>query len=152
MDWVLIGVTGADRYHPNWSGTADRFNSKTWDGGFVTNRLDDFQEKRQKGNDRILGSGHLGIKRFMNLDTAAYRKGALDVQAKELLGLGASMVLRCNDCIDYHLERCVAENWSPAELEDATAVAMMVGGSIVIPHARHVAESMEFLLAEKDSS
>ena len=73
----------------------------------MPNRIDDFRAYRQKMNDRILEIDHLGIKRFFNLDTAAYREGALDKKTKELLGLVASTVLRCNDCIDYHLDQCV---------------------------------------------
>ena len=89
--------------------------------------------------------GHRGIKRFFNLDTAAYRDGALDGRTKELLGLVASMVLRCNDCIDYHLGQCVQAGWSDAELEDAMNVALVVGGSIVIPHLRHAVETVDLL-------
>ena len=110
------------------------------------NRLDAFDAYRTKMNARILDEGdHRGIKRFFNLDTAAYRDGALDGRTKELLGLVASMVLRCNDCIDYHLGQCVDEGWSDAELEDAMNVALVVGGSIVIPHLRHAVETVDLL-------
>jgi len=99
-------------------------------------------------NQRILGSGHLGIKRFFNLDTAAYRDGALPGETKELLGLVASAVLRCNDCIDYHLIQCVAAGYKDEELHDALNVALVVGGSIVIPHLRHAYETIELLRAK----
>lgn len=94
---------------------------------------------------------HLGIKRFFNLDDAAYRDGALSSDTKELLGLVASMVLRCNDCIDYHLKQCVEAGWSDDELDDAMNVALVVGGSIVIPHLRHAVETIE-LLRERDAA
>ena len=110
------------------------------------NRLDRFDAYRARMNARILDEGsHLGIKRFFNLDTAAYRDGALDGKTKELLGLVASAVLRCNDCIDYHLEQCAEAGWSEAEVEDALNVALVVGGSIVIPHLRHAVETMDLL-------
>lgn len=114
----------------------------------MTNRLDAFRAYRQKMNDRIAEIDHLGIKRFFNLDTAAYRDGALDAKTKELLGLVASAVLRCNDCIDYHLDQCVAAGWSDEELHDALNVALIVGGSIVIPHLRHAVETIDLIRAE----
>jgi AhpD family alkylhydroperoxidase len=108
-------------------------------------RLDDFREYRQRMNERILGAGHLGINRFFNLDTVAYNDGALPANTKELLGLVASTVLRCNDCIDYHLIQCVEAGWSDEELTDALNVALVVGGSIVIPHLRHALETIDLL-------
>jgi AhpD family alkylhydroperoxidase len=106
-------------------------------------RLDDFEAYRQRMNERILGIDHLGIKRFFNLDSAAYRDGALDGKTKELLGLVASTVLRCNDCIDYHILQCIEAGWSDDELYDALNVALVVGGSIVIPHLRHAVETID---------
>ena len=114
----------------------------------MPSRLETFRLYREKMNQRILGSGHLGIKRFFNLDTAAYRDGALPGKTKELLGLVASAVLRCNDCIDYHLIQCVAAGVKDAELHDGLNVALVVGGSIVIPHLRHAYETID-LLREK---
>ncbi len=111
-------------------------------------RLDEFRAYRKKMNDEILAGGHLGIKRFFNLDTAAYRDEALPGKTKELLGLVASAVLRCNDCIDYHLDRCVEAGYSDEELADALNVALVVGGSIVIPHLRHAYETMKLLRQE----
>ena len=99
-------------------------------------------------NRRILDEKtHLGVKRFFNLDAAAYRDGALEGRTKELLGLVASAVLRCNDCIDYHLGRCVDLGWSDDEIDDALNVALVVGGSIVIPHLRHAVETVDLLRA-----
>lgn len=112
------------------------------------NRVVEFQRYRQKMNDRILEIDHLGIKRFFNLDTAAYKPGALDDRTKELLGLVASTVLRCNDCIDYHLVQCVKAGVMDDELYDALNVALIVGGSIVIPHLRHAVETIDLLRSE----
>ena len=115
----------------------------------MTDRLTEFRAYREHMNDRILQIDHLGLKRFFNLDTAAYKDGALDGKTKELLGLVASTVLRCNDCIDYHLIQCVDAGWTDAELIDALDVALVVGGSIVIPHLRHAVETIDLLRAEK---
>lgn len=98
--------------------------------------LDDFQKTRAELNDEILNCGHLGMKRFFALDHQAYEPGPLDSKTKELLGLVASAVLRCDDCISYHLVRCGAVGWSRAEVIDALNVALVVGGSIAIPHVR----------------
>lgn len=112
-------------------------------------KLDEFRAYRQRMNDRILEIDHLGIKRFFNLDTAAYKDAALDGKTKELLGLVASTVLRCNDCIDYHLIQCVDAGWTDAELYEALNVALVVGGSIVIPHMRHAVETIDTLREEQ---
>ncbi len=109
----------------------------------MTSRLDEFQSYRAKMNSRISEIDHLGIKRFFNLDTNAYTDGALPGKTKELLGLVASMVLRCNDCIDYHVIQCIDAGWTDEELYDAFNVALIVGGSIVIPHLRHAVESVD---------
>jgi len=112
-----------------------------------------FREDRAHAHERLLDTDHLGVKRFMNLDTAAYKDrtdtGGLDAPTKELLGLVASTVLRCNDCIDYHLEQCVEHGWSLKQIEDALNVAMIVGGSITIPHLRHARLTLDELLAER---
>lgn len=109
----------------------------------MTNRLTEFTTYRQRMNERISQIDHLGIKRFFNLDTNAYKDGALPAKTKELLGLVASMVLRCNDCIDYHILQCVDAGWTDDELFDAFNVALIVGGSIVIPHLRHAVETVD---------
>jgi len=116
----------------------------------MTNRLDDFQAYRARMNERILSIDHQGIKRFFNLDTAAYRPGALDSKTKELLGLTASMVLRCNDCIDYHVLQCIDAGCTDEELYEAFNVALVVGGSIVIPHLRHAVETLDLRRAHLD--
>ncbi|MRS03461.1 carboxymuconolactone decarboxylase family protein [bacterium] len=115
----------------------------------TSDRMDDFEAYRNKMNERIGEIDHLGIKRFYNLDTNAYHNAALDAKTKELLGLTASMVLRCNDCIDYHIIQCVDAGWSDEELYDAFNVALVVGGSIVIPHLRHAVESLDIYRAKK---
>ncbi len=111
-------------------------------------RLEDFRQYREKMNARILGAGHIGVNRFFNLDTSAYYDGALSGRTKELLGLVASMVLRCDDCVDYHLIQCVEAGYSDEELTDALNVALVVGGSIVIPHLRHAMETIDMLRAD----
>ncbi|MGN8224444.1 carboxymuconolactone decarboxylase family protein [Gracilimonas sp. BCB1] len=112
------------------------------------NRLELFREKRAEQNEKVMDFDHLGIKRFFNMDTNTYRDGALSSQTKELLGLTASAVLRCNDCIDYHLEQCAKAGSTKAEIVDALNVALIVGGSIVIPHLRHAADTLDFLEEE----
>lgn len=112
------------------------------------NRLDAFREKRSEMNEKIMDMDHLGIKRFFNLDSNTYKEGALPVQTKELLGLVASAVLRCNDCIDYHLEQCAKAGSTKQEIVEALNVALVVGGSIVIPHMRHAVETLELLEEE----
>jgi len=112
------------------------------------NRLDAFREQRSVMNEKILDLDHLGIKRFFNLDANTYKDGALSMQTKELLGLVASAALRCNDCIDYHLEQCAKAGSTKEEIIEALNVAMIVGGSIVIPHLRHAVETLELLEEE----
>jgi AhpD family alkylhydroperoxidase len=114
--------------------------------------FDDFRRTRAEGQARLAACDHLGVKRFLRLDTAAYEDGALPGRTKELLGLVASAVLRCNDCIDYHLEQCVKAGYGKDELVDAMNVAMVVGGSIVIPHFRHAVASIDALIAERDQT
>jgi len=111
--------------------------------GVVLDILEEFRRYRERMNARILTSGGLGIKRFFALDSRAYEKGALDVKTKELMGLVASTVLRCNDCITYHVIRCVQEGVSDAEFFEALNVALIVGGSITIPHLRRAVEVLD---------
>ena len=113
--------------------------------------IDDFRQLRTEGNERLLDQDHLGLKRFMRLDAAAYDDGPLPGRTKELLGLAASAVLRCNDCIDYHLEQAVKAGWSREEIVDALNVSLIVGGSILIPHLRHAMHTLDQLMAERDS-
>lgn len=110
-------------------------------------KANEFREFRERMNDRILESGNLEIKRFFALDSRAYDDGALDARTKELLGLVASLVLRCDDCITYHLTRCIEEDLSDEELFDTFSIALVVGGSIVIPHLRRAVATLDELRA-----
>jgi AhpD family alkylhydroperoxidase len=112
------------------------------------NDLQKFRKSREVMNEKILDLNHLGIKRFFNLDSNTYKDGALPAQTKELLGLVASAVLRCNDCIDYHLEQSAKTGSTKEEIIEAMNVALVVGGSIVIPHLRHAIQTIEQLEAE----
>jgi AhpD family alkylhydroperoxidase len=105
--------------------------------------LEEFRRYREVMNARILSAGNLNIKRFFALDSQAYEKGALDVKTKEMLGLVASTVLRCNDCITYHVIRCIQEGVSDEEFFEAVNVALIVGGSITIPHIRRAADVLD---------
>jgi len=109
--------------------------------------MDEFDRYRAQMNERLLGSGHLGIKRFFALDTQAYEQGALDSRTKELMGLVASLVLRCDDCVTYHLKQCVRLGVTRPEFLDAFNVALVVGGSITIPHLRRAIDRLDQLLA-----
>ena len=109
--------------------------------------LESFRHFREKMNAAILEAGNLNVNRFFALDSRTYETGALPVKTKELLGLVASMVLRCDDCITYHLIRCREEGVTDAELYDTFAVALVVGGSIVIPHLRRAVARLEELPA-----
>jgi AhpD family alkylhydroperoxidase len=99
-----------------------------------------FQAERERLNGIVMKYAGLEMKRFWSLDGQAYRDGALSAKTKELLGLTASLVLRCDDCIKYHIIRCHEEGYSSAEMEEALNVGLVVGGSIVIPHLRRAME------------
>lgn len=107
--------------------------------------LEEFRTFRERMNERILGSGNLEIKRFFALDSRAYEAGALPAKTKELLGLVASMVLRCDDCITYHVVRCREEGVTREEFLEAFNVGLVVGGSIVIPHLRRAVATLDEL-------
>jgi AhpD family alkylhydroperoxidase len=107
--------------------------------------VDEFNEYRTKMNEVILSKDNLVIKRLWNLDTNTYTAGALDVKTKELMGLVASMVLRCDDCIKYHLGKAQETGVTTEELYEVFAVANIVGGTIVVPHTRRAAEYWEEL-------
>lgn len=114
----------------------------------MTKTLDEFQAERLAANERILNEGdNRVIKRFFRLDGEAYEDGALPAKTKELLGLVASLVLRCDDCITYHVIQCVRQGATAAELEEAFSVALVVGGSIVIPHLRRAYARMDEVMA-----
>lgn len=106
----------------------------------MSNKVSEFKTYREKMNDRILSVDNRTIKRFFSLDTLTYRSGKLDTKTKEMLGLVASMVLRCDDCIAYHLIQCKKVGVSEDEVFEIFSVALTVGGSIVIPHLRRAVE------------
>ena len=112
----------------------------------MDNSIQEFNDYRQKMNDVILSKDNLVLKRLWNLDTNTYDDGALDKKTKEMLGLVASMVLRCDDCIKYHLQKCHELGLSTDEVYEIFAVANTVGGTIVIPHTRRGAEFWEALV------
>lgn len=112
----------------------------------MNSSIKEFNDYRVKMNDVILSKDNLVIKRLFNLDTNTYAAGALDVKTKEMLGLVASMVLRCDDCIKYHLGKCHEQGVTTEEVYEIFAVANIVGGTIVIPHTRRGAEYWEALL------
>jgi AhpD family alkylhydroperoxidase len=111
----------------------------------MSDLVKDFNDYRSKMNEVILAKDNLVIKRLFNLDTQTYSEGALNVKTKEMLGLVASMVLRCDDCIKYHLEKCKEQGCSTEEIYEVFAIANIVGGTIVIPHTRRGAEFWEEL-------
>jgi AhpD family alkylhydroperoxidase len=108
--------------------------------------VEEFNTYRENMNEVILGKNNLVIKRLWNLDTNTYEAGALDKRTKEMLGLVSSMVLRCDDCIKYHLGKCRELGISTEEIYEVFSVANIVGGTIVIPHTRRAAEYWEELL------
>ncbi len=107
--------------------------------------VQEFNDYRSKMNDKLLADNNLVIKRIFNLDTNAYAEGALDVKTKELLGLVASAVLRCDDCIKYHLETSYKHGVTKEEMMETMGIATLVGGTIVIPHLRRAYEFWEAL-------
>lgn len=117
----------------------------------MSNLVNEFNEYRTRMNDLILSKDNLVIKRLWNLDTNTYAAGALDEKTKELMGLVASMVLRCDDCIKYHLGKAHEINVTTAEMYEVFAVANIVGGTIVIPHTRRAAEYWEELQTTSNS-
>ena len=111
----------------------------------MNNLVTEFNDYRTRMNEVILEKDNLVIKRLWNLDTNAYAEGALNVRTKEMLGLVASMVLRCDDCIKYHLGKCKEQGLSTEEVYEVFAIANIVGGTIVVPHTRRGAEYWEAL-------
>ena len=111
----------------------------------MSDPVKDFNDYRQKMNDKIMSQDNLVLKRLFNLDTNTYQEGALPTRTKEMLGLVASMVLRCDDCIKYHLGKCKEQGVTTEEMFEIFAVANIVGGTIVIPHTRRAVEYWEAL-------
>ncbi|HET9986030.1 MAG TPA: carboxymuconolactone decarboxylase family protein [Longimicrobiales bacterium] len=113
--------------------------------------LQEFRAFRERMNERILAADNLEIRRFFALDSRVYDDGALPTRTKELLGLVASLVLRCDDCISYHIVRCVEEGVSDPEFYEALSVGLVVGGSIVIPHLRRAVATLDEVRQEAPS-
>jgi AhpD family alkylhydroperoxidase len=111
----------------------------------MANIVEEFNDYRQKMNDKLLADNNKIVKRIFNLDTNAYMEGALDVKTKELLGLVASVVLRCDDCVKYHLETCHKVGLTKEQVMEALGIGTLVGGTIVIPHLRRAYEFWEAL-------
>jgi|TARA_R110002051_G_scaffold34256_3_gene76353 AhpD family alkylhydroperoxidase len=111
----------------------------------MSNQIEEFNAYRSKMNEKLLADNNKIIKRIFNLDTNAYAAGALDVKTKELLGLVASAVLRCDDCVKYHLESSHKEGASKEEVMETLGIATLVGGTIVVPHLRRAYEYWEEL-------
>lgn len=112
----------------------------------MTETVTEFKKERERLNEIVMKYAGLETKRFFNLDSQVYREGgALPVKIKEMLGLVASLVLRCDDCIKYHIIRCYEEKVSEAELEEAISISLIVGGSITIPHLRRAYDAWEEL-------
>ncbi len=114
----------------------------------MQNKVQEFNEYRSKMNDKILATDNKVIKRIFNLDTNAFKEGHLSVKTKELLGLVASAVLRCDDCIQYHLETAYKNGVTKEEMMETMSIANLVGGTIVIPHLRKALEYWELLEEE----
>ena len=114
----------------------------------MNKKTEEFRQYRERMNTKILEKDNLVIKRIFNLDTNTYREGSLDVKSKELIGLCTSMVLRCDDCVKYHLEQCFELGINTDEMMEAMSVANLVGGTIVIPHLRKAVEYWDILNEE----
>ena len=112
----------------------------------------DFWQEREEMNKKIYEADNLEIKRFFNLDTNVYKDGVLNTKTKEMLGLASSMVLRCDDCIRYHIDRCYEEGVKKEEFYELFSVALIVGGSIVIPHLRRAVKRLENLFESEGDS
>ena len=115
--------------------------------GDEADRVRQFTEFRKRMNERILAEPNQVVRRFFALDTQTYQAGALDVKTKELLGLVASMVLRCDDCISYHVAQCREAGVNRDEMFEAFSVGLVVGGSIVIPHLRRAVDFLDMLVS-----
>lgn len=115
------------------------------------NSLEEFNEYRAKMNEKILAEDNKVLKRFFNLDTNAFSEGAVDSKSKEMIGLACSMVLRCDDCVKYHLTKCHEAGLTKEQVFEVFSIATLIGGSIVIPHLRRAVDFFESLDDESNS-
>lgn len=118
----------------------------------MSDMIEEFRAYREKMNEKILGADNKVMKRIYNIDTNTYMDGALSTKTKEMLGLVSSMVLRCDDCVKYHLEKCHEQGTTTEELFEIFSVANLVGGTIVIPHTRRALEYWEALQSKEGST
>jgi AhpD family alkylhydroperoxidase len=118
----------------------------------MSKKVEEFNAFRDRMNARILSLDNLDVQRFFALDDRVYREGALPTSTKELLGLVASLVLRCDDCIAYHVIRCHETGRTVEEITEALSVGLVVGGSIVVPHLRRAVELMDEIWADEPAS
>jgi ribonuclease HI len=119
-----------------------------WSEIMGQSKIEKFQKERDRLNEIVMKYGGTNTKRFYSIDSQVYKEGALGVKTKELLGLVASLVLRCDDCVTYHIIQCHKERVGNDELEEALAIALVVGGSITIPHLRRAFEAWDELRSE----
>ena len=113
-------------------------------------KIQEFDEYRSKMNEKILAADNKVLKRIFNLDTNAFQEGAVDIKSKELIGMACSMVLRCDDCIKYHLGKCHEQGVTSEQVFEVFSIANLIGGTIVIPHLRKAVEYWEALNDQKD--
>lgn len=118
----------------------------------MSRKVEEFNAYRDRMNARILKMDNLDMRRFFALDDRVYREGALPTATKELLGLVASLVLRCDDCISYHVIRCHESGFTEKQITEALSVGLVVGGSIVVPHLRRAVELMDEIAADEGPS
>lgn len=114
------------------------------------NKVEEFNEYRAKMNDKIVGSNNKILKRIFNLDTNAFAEGSVDKKTKEMIGLSSSMVLRCDDCVRYHLGKCFEMGVTEEQVFEVFSIANLIGGTIVIPHLRRAVEYWEYLKEDAD--
>lgn len=112
------------------------------------NQVEQFNEIRAIQNEKVLATDNKVLKRIFSLDTLTFQEGKLDVKTKEIIGLTTSLVLRCDDCVKYHMGKCVELGYEKEQIVEAMSVANLVGGTIVIPHLRRAIEYLDDLFAE----
>jgi len=118
----------------------------------MKDRVNEFKAERNRLQNLMQKHSGLSTKRFLSLDSQVYREGVIETKIKEMMGLVASLVLRCDDCIRYHLDRCYQEGVSDAELEEVLSIGLVVGGSITIPHIRRAWDFWENMISTKGNS